>query len=192
MNATMSPELSVSIHSRELKKNSLIKVLEYEVHEMEGKMALKLLKICLISQDPGHSFGTPLDFHDACELEDLDRSHCDDPVVVSSSAAPLETRFCREMMMQQQREDRSGNNGSLIFPNGSDHSLCELYSCRYPVNDTLTDSKIPRTGWKIDTQGKPPGPKCRWIQAPPPPPVVPSTDATLTVEGPSAVLLQGH
>ena len=71
MTATMSQELSLSIRSRELKKNSLIKVLEYETYSLpDGKLALQLQKICLITQDPGHSFGNPIDFHDAYELEE--------------------------------------------------------------------------------------------------------------------------
>ena len=201
MTATMSQELSLSIRSRELKKNSLIKVLEYETYSLpDGKLALQLQKICLITQDPGHSFGNPIDFHDAYELEEeVDQSttttQCGDPVVVSASTgAPIETRFCRELMMQRgggqhptgnsgSSSNGNGNaNSSLLFPNGSDQSLCELYSCRYLLSDAPADSKIPRSGWQIDSAGIAPGPKCRWIQAPPPSPPSPTPSPT-TVAG---------
>jgi hypothetical protein len=170
--ATMSPELSMSLRSKELVKNALIKILNYEKYELDGtgKCAIRLHKISLISQDPGHQFGNPMDYHDAYDEEEDtistgSSSSGNEPVVVVASAtvdAPIENQICHELLMSQQQEQQQKLSAR------SNQNLSEFYSCHYPVKASpllAVDSKIPSTGWQIDTHGQAPCPKCRWIPA---------------------------
>jgi hypothetical protein len=169
--ATMSPELSMSLRSKELVKNALIKILDYEKYELDGngKCAIRLHKISLISQDPGHQFGNPIDYYDAYDEEEdtisSGSSSDNEPVVVVTSAtvdAPIENQICHELLMSQQQEHQQ-----KLSARGN-KNLSEYYSCHYPVKTSpilAVDSKIPGTGWQIDTHGQAPSPKCRWIPA---------------------------
>jgi hypothetical protein len=168
----MSPELSMSLRSKELVKNALIKILDYEKYELDGtgKCAIRLHKISLISQDPGHQFGNPMDYYDAYDEEEDNfstgsSSSDNEPVVVVASAtvdAPIENQICHELLMSQQQEQQQ-----KLSARGN-QNLSEFYSCHYPVKTSpllAVDSKIPGTGWQIDTHGQAPSPKCRWIPA---------------------------
>lgn len=168
----MSPELSMSLRSKELVKNALIKILDYEKYELDGngKCAIRLHKISLISQDPGHQFGNPMDYYDAYDEEEEDASSTgsisdNEPVVVVASTAvdaPIENQICHELLMHQQQEQQQ-----KLSARGN-QNLSEFYSCHYPVKTSpvmAVDSKIPGTGWQTDNHGHAPSPKCRWIPA---------------------------
>ena len=43
--------------------------------------------------------------------------------------------------------------------------LQKMYSCYYHMDKQAKDSKIPRTGWKVEENGVTPAPRCTWIPA---------------------------
>lgn len=43
--------------------------------------------------------------------------------------------------------------------------LQKMYSCYYHMDKQAKDSKIPRTGWKVEENGMTPAPRCTWIPA---------------------------
>jgi hypothetical protein len=178
--ATLGPALILSLRNKELVQNSLLKVVQYEKYLLDGRVVLRIHKVSLISQDPGHRFGNPIDFHDAWDEPALTTSISMD---TTSTTSPIE-RVCLEFFQQQSNggvllsnDPDSGTNENLSSENLSSENLSKLYSCRYPVNQKPVDSKIPRNGWKIECHGEAPSPKCQWI--PQTQPTVPETENTV-------------
>jgi hypothetical protein len=149
--ATMAPKLLSSTRSGEIVQSTLIKVLKFEKYVSDGRVALQLNKLSIISQDPGQRFGNPSFYYDVFDEKDEDDGQ---PII--SSDTPIETQICHELM---QRQDAVVSKDV--------QTLLELYSCQYPLKEKPIDSKIPRTGWQIDSHGTFPGPRCRWIPAQP-------------------------
>jgi hypothetical protein len=147
--ATMAPLLRSSTRSKEIVQNTLIKVLDYDKDGSDGRVALQLNKVSIISQDPGHRFGNPAYYYDV-----FDEQEEEDGLPIVSPDAPIETQICQELMQW---------HNAVV--SRDDPALLELFSCQYPLNEKPIDSKILTTGWQIDSHGTAPGPRCRWIPA---------------------------
>lgn len=171
----MTPKLRTATRSKELVQNTLIKVLEYEkcvntVLDGDGdrrdEVYLKLTKISIISQDPGHKFGNPVYYYDVCDYEvDEDEGYAssvsssildesqDPAVVIPHPDTPI-------VRTSDTVHSRTTQQLPLV---SESQALHELYYCQYQISDKPIDSKVPNTAWNVDSHGVGPGPKCRWI-----------------------------
>ena len=149
-------------------QNTLIKITEYEkcvastFQEVNGvdteQVYLRLNRLAVITQDPGHRFGNPAYFYDINDDDSeitsfsssssLDDSHENAALIVNQSAM--------DSFMTQRRPFVSESQ-----------ELNELYYCNYLICDKPIDSKVPDYEWETATDGLAPGPKCRWIPAGP-------------------------
>eukprot|EP00339_Tiarina_fusa_P001570 CAMPEP_0116999586 /NCGR_PEP_ID=MMETSP0472-20121206/2239_1 /TAXON_ID=693140 ORGANISM="Tiarina fusus, Strain LIS" /NCGR_SAMPLE_ID=MMETSP0472 /ASSEMBLY_ACC=CAM_ASM_000603 /LENGTH=539 /DNA_ID=CAMNT_0004699049 /DNA_START=102 /DNA_END=1718 /DNA_ORIENTATION=+ len=129
--ATLGSQLRSSNRIKELVPNTLIKVFGFERDSSEGRVSIKLKKLSIISQDPGHRFGNPAYFYDVCD----DQEKEDEQAIVTTDA-PVETQICQALL-----RDRNAT------ATDETQTLLELYSCQYPINEKPIDSKIPNTGW---------------------------------------------
>lgn len=148
----MAPQLRRSTRSREIIQNTLIKVLDFERHGVDGEVVLQINRVSIVSQDPGLRFGNPAYIFDIFDEKDKMDSQ---PIVTAD--APIETQICQDLI---RRQDNS-------ITSGGEQTLLELYSCQYPLSQKPVDSKIPNIGWQIDSHGTSPGPRCRWIPGQP-------------------------
>lgn len=171
----MTPKLRKATRTKELVQNTLIKVLEYEkcantVLDGDGdrrnEVYIKLTKISIISQDPGHKFGNPVYYYDVCDYEEdedegyassvsssiLDESH-EPAVVITHPDTPI-------VRTSDIVYSRTTQQLPLV---SESQALHELYYCQYQIRDKPIDSKVPNTAWEVDSHGVDPGPKCRWI-----------------------------
>ena len=152
-----------SNRSKEIVVNTLIKVLEYEKYLLDGRVALKIHRVSLISQDPGHRFGNPIDYYDVYDVNYVEKK--DEPAITTYED-PIENQIRQQWIQSPNAVSTTASSSSpQQHPLALAQNLVELYSCYYPVNEKPIDSKIPRTGWNIDSHGISPGPKCRWIPA---------------------------
>jgi hypothetical protein len=183
----LTSKLRFGNRSKELIQNTLIKVLQFErcvdtVINGEGdsrdEVYLKVTKLSIISQDPGHKFGNPVYFYDVCDY-DLDEdegysssassSILDDSqetavVVVNPHPDTPIVRATCEMDLSAYRAQHQRQ--PLV---AESQALHELYYCQYQIRDKPIDSKVPNSAWQVDSHGVGPGPKCRWIHAASPP-----------------------
>jgi hypothetical protein len=147
----LSPRFAFSKKSNQLVQNTLIKVFNYDRTVTDGKRSFQINKLSIISQDPGHRFGNPANYFDVFQESDEDASSS----FIQSSTTPIENQIYHEILQQSGEEKLSKGT----------QTLSELYSCQYPLSEKPIDSKIPNVGWRIDSHGVAPGPKCRWIPA---------------------------
>lgn len=112
-------------------------------------MAIHLKKISIVNHDPGKKFGNPVFFFDV-----FDGDSEDDGQSIVPDGTPIEVRLGQELM--QRNASKSSNKGD-------DGKLRELYSCRFTAQEKPIHSKIPISGWKIDSNGLMPVPKVRWV-----------------------------
>ena len=163
--ATLGSQLRLSNRIKEVVPNTLIKVFGFEREtnpENGGRVSIKLKKLSIISQDPGHRFGNPAYFYDVCD--DQEKGDTTGQGIVSTDA-PVETQICQQLLRRNSSSSSSRRNNV-----DQSQTLLELYSCQYPINKKPVDSKIPQNGWHIDSHGTGPGPTCRWIPAAKSPP----------------------
>jgi len=146
----LTPRFNTAKKYKELGQNTLIKVLGFERTTREGKTSFQINKLCIISQDPGHRFGNPVRYFDV-----YDDTTEDDAVSIVRNNGPIEHEIYQSLLLAPETQVLK-----------TDQTLLELYSCQYPLDKKPVDSKIPNIGWKIDSQGIGPGPKCRWIPSP--------------------------
>lgn len=132
-------------------QNSLIKILNFETYIQDGCVAIHLKRLSIISQNPGHKFGNPAYYFDIFDEVDED----DGPSIISSGS-PIEVEISHELM----------NCGGASPNMESVQALLELYSCRVAAGEKPIHSKIPSTGWTIDSHGCAPVPRTRWIPGP--------------------------
>lgn len=58
---TFAPELTEMVKEQQIVTNSLVKVLTYNMYEYEGKQKIHVLDVSLVSADPGHRLGNPME-----------------------------------------------------------------------------------------------------------------------------------
>jgi hypothetical protein len=120
----------------------------------------------LISQDPGHRFGNPFDYYDAFDEHDGNDDDAEEEEYITTlEGEAIETEVCQQALMHQQGDGNNLNNKDSNI--GTQQNLLQLYYCHYPVSAKPIDSKIQRTGWKVDSHGCAPSPKCRWMPTSP-------------------------
>jgi hypothetical protein len=78
--------------------------------------------------------------------------------IVNENDNPIEIEISQELM-----ERKSG----IEKDPEQDHTLLEMYSCRFSEHEKPIHSKIPSTGWKVDSHGCAPVPRARWIPGAP-------------------------
>ena len=145
-------------------QNSLIKVLNLDKYVGDdSNIAIHLKKISVVSQDPGHKFGNPAYYFDLFDEQDED----DSQGVVQETEEPIEIEISQELI-----ERKAGIENDPE----QDHTLLEMYSCRFSAHEKPIHSKIPSTGWKVDSHGCVPVPRTRWIPGAKPKPTVPTMD----------------
>jgi hypothetical protein len=95
---TSNVSTSASAHTaKELVPNTLTKVFGFKRDSSsEGRVGIRLKKLSIISQDPGHCFGNPAYFYDVCDDQEKD----DERAIVTSDA-PVETQICLELLRNQ-------------------------------------------------------------------------------------------
>lgn len=170
--------MRAATRTKELIPNTLIKVLEYEKcvntvldggGDRRNEVYLKLTKLSIISQDPGHKFGNPVFYYDVCDYEIEE-----DEGYASSVSSSILDESHEAAVVVSPHPDTPIVRSSLMLLTGSarrqpfvseSQVLHELYYCQYRIRDKPIDSKVPNAPWQVDSHGVGPGPKCRWIPA---------------------------
>lgn len=148
-----------SIRNKEITRNTLIKVLDFDKYLHEDCVAIHLKKISVVSQDPGHRFGNPSYYFDLFDEQNDE----DSQEVVNEAERPIEDEIGQQFMQRKIELDKS---------TGLVQTLLNMYSCRFPIDQRPIHSKIPSDGWKVDSHGSSPAPRIRWIPGPNPSPTI--------------------
>ena len=148
-----------SIRNKEITRNTLIKVLDFDKYIHENCVAVHLKKISVVSQDPGHRFGNPSYYFDLFDEQNDD----DSQEVVKEAESPIEDEIGQQFMQGKIGMEKS---------TGLDQTLMNMYSCRFATDQRPVHSKIPSEGWKVDSHGSSPVPRIRWIPGPNPSPTI--------------------
>jgi len=146
----VNARIRASSRSKDIALNTLIKVNDYNRRVIDNQVHLDLKKVTIVSQDPGYRFGNPLYYYDVYE----ESAEEDDGQSIVNAETPIENEISQDLMETQRAS----------IPHESE-ALLELYSCTIQPDQRPVNSKIPRTGWLVDSHGESPGPKCRWIPA---------------------------
>jgi hypothetical protein len=141
----------------------------------QGHLYLQLKKLSVISQDPGHKFGNPVYYYDACDDDDDEDEAGEDGSHSSSSLSSVDDGRQATLVVNPHPSTSIVHRSSLESLMGSPptavrrpfvaetQELHELFCCTYHIHDKPIDSKVPSTEWQVDSHGIAPGPRCRWI-----------------------------
>lgn len=168
MPGTLAPELNALLENGNLNERNVLRVLEFGVYTIYGCAGIHILRAVVVTTTPSYVFGEPVALEDVPALPPNMASNAternESPIFLDECTATddhltalirTDTRSSAAFQQQQQPQQDSG--------------LQNLYTHRCSIQDDEANSRIPKSGWRVDSHGMEPAPVCTWIPAGPAP-----------------------